>query len=405
MINSSVYIFGKLNGGYTQYPDDYAKEVYQNLYANASSKSQIVIHRDKDLMYYGYVRKLDNDSQYIGFCVLLNGIMFSNISSLFPIFESAVTELVSNGDILSFNERGEIISRIDSLVEKQNEVTRISSVIRNGIDGMEAYTKSLPSVSYSIANTEKKVFAYSDSNDIIVEASCKYAYTYITKEKNYNTSSLLGYQSVIKKLYREKGEITSQYIKLKNQYDKLNKQKKQYRNVIILCVIVVLCGIGIYFLKYTLSNTQQTLEMSQNENTQKGEKIKDLNTKLTTLNGDVKDLKYSLDAEKTQRVQIEEELDSLTNIYKDKQPLFIKSTSFDFNTGWFTFDYYGYYAKDITLVVRAFNNDESYSRTTSLSVEKGHHTSSIYISDNLSSSQWYSFELLIGNRIIGGDRH
>lgn len=356
-------------------------------------------------MYYGYVRKLDNDSQYIGFCVLLNGIMFSNISSLFPIFESAVTELVSNGDILSFNERGEIVSRIDSLVEKQNEITRISSVIRNGIDGMEAYTKSLPSISYSIANTEKKVFAYSDSNDIIIEASCKYAYTYITKEKNYNTSSLLGYQGVIKKLYREKGEITSQYIKLKNQYDKLNKQKKQYRNVIILCAIVVLCGVGIYSLKYTLSNTQQTLELSQNENTQKGETIKNLNTKLTTLNGDVNDLKYSLDVEKAQRVQVEEELDSLIDIYRNKQPLFIKSTSFDFDTGWFTFDYYGFYEKEITLVVRAFNDDESYTKTISLSVEKGHHTSSIYISNNLSCSQWYSFELLIGNRIIGGDRH
>lgn len=166
-----------------------------------------------------------------------------------------------------------------------------------------------------------------------------------------------------------------------------------------------MCGVGIYSLKYTLSNTQQTLELSQNENTQKGETIKNLNTKLTTLNGDVNDLKYSLDVEKAQRVQVEEELDSLIDIYRNKQPLFIKSTSFDFDTGWFTFDYYGFYEKEITLVVRAFNDDESYSKTISLSVEKGHHTSSIYISNNLSCSQWYSFELLIGNRIIGGDRH
>lgn len=67
MVNSSIYIFGSFDNGYTQYPDNYAKEIYQNLFAQARSKSQIVIHRDKELMYYGYIRQLDKHSQYIGF--------------------------------------------------------------------------------------------------------------------------------------------------------------------------------------------------------------------------------------------------------------------------------------------------------------------------------------------------
>ena len=88
MINSSIYIFGNFDGGYTQYPDNYAKNIYQKYFVQSPSKSQIIIHRENDLMYYGYVRKLDNNSQYIGFCVLLNGSMFSNISILFSIFEN-----------------------------------------------------------------------------------------------------------------------------------------------------------------------------------------------------------------------------------------------------------------------------------------------------------------------------
>ena len=59
MVNSSIYIFGSFDNGYTQYPDNYAKEIYQNFFAQARSKSQIVIHRDKELMYYGYIRQLD----------------------------------------------------------------------------------------------------------------------------------------------------------------------------------------------------------------------------------------------------------------------------------------------------------------------------------------------------------
>lgn len=405
MVNSSIYIFGSFDNGYTQYPDNYAKGIYQNFFAQAKSKSQIVMHRDKELMYYGYVRKLDKSSQYIGFCVLLNGMMFSNISNLFAIFENAIAELVSRGDIIAFNEHGDIISITSSLANQQQEISDIIAIIRNGIDGMESYTKSLPPVNYSISNTEQKVFAYSDHNDTIVNASCKYAYTYIAKDKGCDTASLSGYKGVIRKLHKEKDELSSEYSNLKNQYDKLNKQKKQYRNVIILCLLVVLCGTGLFFLNDTLNNTQQTLEQSQNENVQKGKTIQKLNADITILNGNISNLESSLSYEQSKREEAETELNTLKNIYTEHQPLFIKSTSFNFNTGYLSFEYYGYYEKTITLGVRAYDGNNSYSNSTTFNVEEGHHFASIYLSSYLSSSRWYSFELLIGNKIIGGDRH
>ena len=405
MVNSSIYIFGSFDNGYTQYPDNYAKGIYQNFFAQAKSKSQIVMHRDKELMYYGYVRKLDKSSQYIGFCVLLNGMMFSNISNLFAIFENAIAELVSRGDIIAFNEHGDIISTTSSLANQQQEISDIIAIIRNGIDGMESYTKSLPPVNYSISNTEQKVFAYSDHNDTIVNASCRYAYTYIAKDKGCDTASLSGYKGVIRKLHKEKDELSSEYSNLKNQYDKLNKQKKQYRNVIILCLLVVLCGTGLFFLNDTLNNTQQTLEQSQNENVQKGKTIQKLNADITILNGNISNLESSLSYEQSKREEAEAELNTLKNIYTEHQPLFIKSTSFNFNTGYLSFEYYGYYEKTITLGVRAYDGNNSYSNSTTFNVEKGHHFASIYLSSYLSSSRWYSFELLIGNKIIGGDRH
>lgn len=405
MINSSIYIFGSFDNGYTQYPDNYAKDIYQEFFAQARSKSQIVIHRDKDLMYYGYVRKLDKSSQYIGFCVLINGMMFSNISNLFAIFENTIAEMVSHGDIIAFNDQGDIISTTNSLINKLQEVNNVTSMIKNGIDGMESYTKSLPPVDYSISNTEQKVFAYSDPNDILVDASCKYAYTYIAKDKGCDTASLSGYKGIIRKLRNEKNELSSEYDKLKNQYNKLNKQKKQYRNVVILCVVVVVCGIGLFFLNNTLNSTQQTLEQSKNENIQKGKTIQKLNSNITVLNGNISYLESSLSSEQSKREEAEEELNTLKNIYSEQQPLFVKSTSFNFSSGWLSFDYYGYYDKTVTLGVRAFDGENSYSNSTTFTVEKGHHSASIYISSNLSNSRWYSFELLIGNKIIGGDRH
>lgn len=405
MVNSSIYIFGSFDNGYTQYPDNYAKDIYQKFFAQARSKSQIVIHRDKELMYYGYVRKLDKYPQYIGFCVLLNGMMFSNISNLFAVFENAIAELVSHGDIIAFNEQGDIVSTTSNLVDKLQEVNHITAMIKNEVDGMASYTKPLPPVNYSISNTEQKVFTYSDSNDILVDASCKYAYTYVAKDKGCDTASLSGYKGIIRKLHKEKEELSSEYGKLKSQYNKLNKQKKQYRNVVILCVVVAVCGIGLFFLNDTLNSTQQTLEQSQSENVQKGKTIQKLNSNITTLNGNISDLESSLSLEQSKREEAETELNALKNIYQEQQPLFVKGTSFNFNTGWLSFDYYGYYDKTVTLGVRAFDGDYSYSNSTTFTVEKGHHSASIYLSSNLSSSRWYSFELLIGNKIIGGDRH
>ena len=67
-MNSSVYIFGNLRNGYVQYPDDYAQEVLGSFAIKSKSKTQVIVHRDKNLMYYGYVRRLDVTGQYIGFC-------------------------------------------------------------------------------------------------------------------------------------------------------------------------------------------------------------------------------------------------------------------------------------------------------------------------------------------------
>ena len=305
MVNSSIYIFGSFDNGYTQYPDNYAKEIYQDFFAQAYSKSQIIIHRDKDLMYYGYVRKLDKESQYIGFCVLLNGVMLTNVSNLFTVFENAIAEMVSRGDIIAFNEQGNIISETDSLADKLSEVNAITAILRKGIDGMESFTKSLPPVNYSVSNTETKVFENIDPNDNIVNASSKYAYTYVRKSKGCDTSFISGYRGVIRKLHKDKEDLASEYSKLKTEFEKLNKQKKQYRNVIILCLILVLCGVGLYSLNNNLSSTKHTLEMSQKDNANKQITIQNQDSIISALNSNISDLESSLSFEQRKRSEAE----------------------------------------------------------------------------------------------------
>ena len=315
-MNSSVYVFGCLGNGYTQYPDDYTKVIYQNFYANSTASSQIAIHRDNNLIYYGYIRKLDVCSHYIGFCVLLNGVMFSQIEKLFPIFENAVADLVTRGEILHFSDRGEITSLVANLDERQQEVERIAAVIRNQISELGSNTKKLPPVCYGISNNDSKTFSDSDKNEDIVNASCKYGYTYVLKDKDYNTTSLTSYKSVLIRLNKEKDTLSNNYSELKGKYEKLTEQKKQYKKLIILCILSALCGIGLFSLKVLLECTRSNLEDARDDIKQKELMIKARDSKIDGLES-------SLFVEQSRCKKVEDELFELKKTYGDYVPIII----------------------------------------------------------------------------------
>ncbi len=182
-MNSSIYIFCKRDAICTQYPDDYTWEIFTKFVEQASADSQIIIHRERDLMYYGYVRKLDVVGQYVGFCVLLNGVMFTHINGLFPLFEEVVADMVSHEELLNLKGYDAQLSLTGhQLKDKQREVGRISALIREKIKSQEPYIEILPPVNYALEKDSYRTFVYSDEKEeFIVEAAAQYGYTSIRK--------------------------------------------------------------------------------------------------------------------------------------------------------------------------------------------------------------------------------
>lgn len=242
-MNSTVYLFGDFSQGYSQYPNDYAQSIFQSFYARSNAKTQIIIHRKNELMYYGYIHKLDTDvstPQYIGMCVLLNGIMFKNLKALFSLFENAFTNLVVNGVILEFNDKGDVISKVNQLYEKQDEVDRITGLLHNAMSQFDNDCVKLPPVSYAVSVTDIKDFTDTDEDKDIMDAACKYSYTFIFKNKDYSTRSLSGYKEIIRRLNQEKEDITKKFDKLSAEYQKVLRQKKQFKVIIFLCIAIVM---------------------------------------------------------------------------------------------------------------------------------------------------------------------
>ena len=208
-MNSSAYVFGNLGEGYTQYPEDYAHEIYEEFQAKADAPSQVIIHRDKGIMYYGYVRKLDKDGQYIGLCVLLNGVMLSKMANLFAVFEKVVSELVSQGELIKMDDNGDIIGVAGRLEEKHQEVERIVTYLREEVIHWESTATKLPPISYSISNDSYRTFSITDKDEEIVEASAKYGFVSVQKNEEYDTPLLAGLRNVLKrKLGKERSAFS-----------------------------------------------------------------------------------------------------------------------------------------------------------------------------------------------------
>ena len=187
-MNSAAYIFSN-DGTYSQYPDDYAKEIFQKMAENASGESTVAIHRENNLMYYGYVYLLREIEvlrpQYFGFCIILNDLMLTEIKGLFSIFEDATNRLIGGGKILYKDREGDL--RTSDLNYYQKEAAGIIAYLNSRIPELEATAKKLPPLNYSIANTEIKKFTTDNDLAETVESSAKYAYTFITKEAKKET--------------------------------------------------------------------------------------------------------------------------------------------------------------------------------------------------------------------------
>ncbi|MGM9851459.1 MAG: hypothetical protein ACI306_04880 [Muribaculaceae bacterium] len=404
-MNASVYLFGEFNSGYSQYPDDYASIIFHKFSANIKAATQIAIHRDGNLVYYGYIRKLQQ-GRYIGLCVVLNGLMLKRIDNLFSIFENTISDLVTKGNLIHFNEQGDMVTSVDQLYLSIDEIDNLTESLIARFNMLEGYVAPLPAVSYSTSKDSCKVFDADDDHDEIVKSSHTNGYTYIYKSDDYNTSQLHSYIGVLKRSYKAKQELAAKLAALEKEHAKTLKQKKQFKVVFILFAILFCCGIGIFTLNNTLTTTQDALSYANDTIRMQNDSLKKQSTQISSLKDRNHKLNLQWRHEQTMRMAAEDRFEKFKHIIDNHQSFVVTGTSFDFASGYLSFNYYGLTTGSVNITVRAFDDyGNHYINNSSIYINSGDNHASIYLSRSLNSTRWYSFELLEGNRIIGGERH
>lgn len=103
-----VYYFGQDRTGYYQYPTDYTEDFFRQNLAQARNKVQIAIHRDGNLLFYNYIRCLDELGSKIGIGFATDFILL-DYQNLFETFANFYVRLVEDGAIVQLTSNGQII--------------------------------------------------------------------------------------------------------------------------------------------------------------------------------------------------------------------------------------------------------------------------------------------------------
>lgn len=404
-MNATVYLFGEFNSGYTQYPDDYTSAIFNQFHKNAKSTTQIAIHRDGNLIYYGYIRKLEQE-RYIGLCVVLNGLLLTRIDGLFSLFENTISGLVTKGLLIHFNEQGDIVTKVEKLYLNKEEVGLLNESLRAGFNRFVGNITTLPAISFGTPKDSIKNFIVDDDLNEIIKSSYTNGYTFIYKSKGFNTAQINSYKGVLTRVNNEKKELQEKLDKLQNEHAKTLRQKKQFKFVLTLFVVLLGCAIGLFSLNDNLNITRNALLSANDSISILHDSLSNQVIRISNLHSTNRKLAQTIQKEQEQRAKVENSYENLKKIISERQPFIVKKTSFNFRTGYLRLDYYGMTDGAVTINVRVYNDSGvSFSTSSTTYIQSGDNTASIYVNRNLDAEKWHSFEILKDNTILGGSRH
>ena len=306
-MNYSLYLFGTNKGAYIQYPSD-GEETFLRPLCGSVKGTQLTIHRKDALTHYAFFRQLGSDSsQVFGICLVTNGVYIKDIKVLYQAFDKIFSRIVFNGKILRLTGTGKISYLSDNFASDKTNVEQtevlIREIVKEDLVTYAAHTRQ--NFSGLIAT---KTIALEERNSEILKAIDQNHVVHVYSNDNAN-SSINYVEQTNSNLYKENSQLRA-------DYSKLQAQKKQYRNVILLVLAVLACGVGLFFLNGTLNDTKNDLSNARSE-------ISELNSKVCSLSEELENTKNSLRITREERDEAQQKMNDLKDKVGSSIPIII----------------------------------------------------------------------------------
>lgn len=306
-MNYSLYLFGTNKGTYIQYPSD-GEETFLRPLCSSVKGTQLTVYRKDALTHYAFFRQLGSDSsQIFGICLVTNGVYIKDIKVLYQTFDKIFSRIVFNGKILRLTGTGKITYLVDYFASDKTSVEQtevlIREIVKEDLESFIAHTRQ--NFSGLIAT---KTIVLEERNSDILKTIEQNNVVHIYSNDNAN-SSINYVEQTISKLYRENSQLRA-------DYSKLQSQKKQYRNVILLILAVLACSVGLFFLNVSLNDTKNELISAKNN-------IRELNNKVSNLSEELDNTKTSLRITRKERDEAQQKMNDLKDKVGSSMPIII----------------------------------------------------------------------------------
>ena len=217
----------------------------------------MTIWRNADVVYYVYTRNLKaaGKNQYFGMVIAINGLYLTNIGNVLSVFEQLCSNIALRGRILKIDKTGKIQFVHSKFIDTPDE---IESTLHDSRELVETNLRDdlrhlpeeyiVPRRAISIAYDDG--FNNSKLHNLLKEYNCIHFTNADNKDEEY-------FDEIIARLYEDNRN-------LKEQYKRLNSQKKQYKIVVTLLILLLVVGGGLFMLNHYV-HMQKVVIGAQND--------------------------------------------------------------------------------------------------------------------------------------------
>lgn len=270
------YIFSLISDSYQQYTSDHTETFLKYYCKNCQDEHQITIHRDGNLMYYSYLFKSGNSETY-GLCSTCGEVCL-NLQWLLEFYKKTIEEASAKGILFSFDNSGRIHKQASSFSSEAAEADNLFRYIKEYLESQPQYWEKLPPEDLSVPLDSSIRFSLKeDQSKEIIEATRHYHNIVITSENTVPSS----FSETVRRLNSEKSQLAEKKNALESEINILKRQKKQYKLVILLSMMLAVGILAIIIFTQNVNELQDT--------------VQDKEQAITSLNSDISNFQSLVD--------------------------------------------------------------------------------------------------------------
>lgn len=261
-----VYFFASMSGRFVSFPYDHTSDVFKAALRKVKNIAQIILHREDNLLYYSYLRRIDEKS-VLGISLCLDHI-YKDINYLFYTFDCIYADIVKDGSILKIDDTSKIMWTTTGLSSNSVAINQYSRKLLDAINVSDKNTIPLPPVDFSIGVNECLDLSIENGEKPILDAAKIYTTLYIAK-KNSEIERITSYSNLIRKKNEEIVRIKEDLKQEQKRYSELKtlnlKLKAKQKNIVWVSIFGIVSAIMFVILYFKVINPSEVTHYETGE--------------------------------------------------------------------------------------------------------------------------------------------